>query len=237
MTMKHEVWIRFNNSKLSDVTTGGQKTCTEEWCKDRVHLFRKYTLPSLEQQSEQKFNIALFIDPSTSQEVRDGLNDGGGLPYVNLIEGRNYDKRFQDLKSKETDVIITTRCDSDDALHRDFIGVIQHVALQGWLSGHKKRGFGIDCPFFQYIESSGKCARREVNYPSQFSSVVSQQHHIYEGPHTTLHKRITTFKVPQQINGEEKYLAMQVVHGQNTADVEYPGKQIYPDLADYGLGI
>lgn len=105
-------------------------TSTEEWLKDRFRLFDAYCFPSVVKQSDSDFIwLCLFAQNTPPRFLSKIREYGNKMPnfvavFLSKDETTNYADCVKhiiaDLKD-ESNYLITTRVDNDDALHRDFI--------------------------------------------------------------------------------------------------------------------
>lgn len=112
------------------ITTGKYAKRQEEWMRDRLELFKRFTLPSVLSQTHPPYKWVLFIDRATDPEqhrllwdeiykfnfINIGLTDSQSIiqdarKYVNLFRRNNY--------------VVTTRLDNDDAIHKLFFEKIE----------------------------------------------------------------------------------------------------------------
>ena|GEM_PF-2365008 len=144
MEFSHTVITRFNLARDPG------KNENEEWLKKRLLLLERFTYPSLVGQTNQDFEWLILCDITTPEFVRSKLQDlADGFPSMRV----EYFDSSLDLPEEERSTgnngwmdradpdvlrrlihcphewIITTRLDSDDAVHETFIESIQSHAL------------------------------------------------------------------------------------------------------------
>ena len=105
-------------------------TSTEEWLNDRFRLFEAYCFPSVVGQSDSDFIWLSLFDENTPPRFLGKIKEyENRMPnfvavFLSKDETPNYADCVKliiaDLKD-ESNFLITTRVDNDDALHRDFI--------------------------------------------------------------------------------------------------------------------
>src|ERR1044072_4130742 len=112
------------------------------WLRERLEVLREFPFPSLVAQTSEDFTWLLFCDQSADggmiEELRPHQRD---LPFMRL-EMTSAERRMgmavQSLVSPGTDVLITTRLDSDDAIADRYVESVQAYADQlhhsGWPS-------------------------------------------------------------------------------------------------------
>jgi hypothetical protein len=177
MQFKHFVATRFN-LRIGDweTTKNGEALLSEQWMEDRFRLFESYCLPSVLNQSNQNFTWCIFFDTQTKEADRKKINNLV-MPYSNFrvffIEGINELKSslIHIIKSEPTDFefAITTRLDTDDLLHKDYIKTIQDLFIP-------KHDTVIDIRSgYQVSIEKGESEIRNFNNPfNQFISLVEE---------------------------------------------------------------
>jgi hypothetical protein len=111
----------------------------EQWLDYRQELFEALTLPSIDAQTERGFVWVLGVDRAMPERFRKRLDElCGSRPYVRLLEVELFDDFGPDLirwcrreaAARGRSHLLTTRIDSDDALHRDLFARIHEVARE-----------------------------------------------------------------------------------------------------------
>jgi len=136
MTHKFIIWLPFNRcDTLKENGFRYKKTLARsEWWEQRAEIMRKYTLPSIQNQSDGEFAliaVMLTQDESRCWPVMKAMDDFGGgslFDYRDKIEETNLEpfnimKEFYD----KCDFLTMIRVDSDDMIHRDFIKEIKSL--------------------------------------------------------------------------------------------------------------
>ena len=128
---KHYVITLFN---LNLHWEGKDTKVDEEYLKYRFKLFEDNTLKSFENQTNKNFTWILLFSTNTPEkykEVIENLQKKYGYIEPVFIEDKDA-KDFRDIvinyiKENNTDnsVIVSTRCDNDDIINKDFIKDIQ----------------------------------------------------------------------------------------------------------------
>lgn len=117
-----------------------EKVCpTEEsyraWCARRANLFLDVTLPSMLGQSSQAFEWLVYFDVERNPPVERVLDALALHPNIHPLFFDGRDRGPWDLIGRarlgvaartvsDTEVVVTTKLDTDDALHRDYVRVI-----------------------------------------------------------------------------------------------------------------
>jgi hypothetical protein len=98
------------------------------WLEHRLGLFRKYCLPSVAKQSCRRFTWLLLVDLDTPAQARDALlNCRDDFPFATLPVGDRWQEELAAFLASESREghLLTSRLDSDDAIHRDYLGLVQ----------------------------------------------------------------------------------------------------------------
>ncbi len=132
MSMQHIIITRFNIPMVEHTEDkNGQKTQTDAWMEERFALFEKFCMPSIMAQTNQNFQWVVLFGAHTSQQWRD---------HITAIEERydrftplfmdhpNIAEPINELVTDTTKKVLTTRLDNDDALHKEYVEVIQKNA-------------------------------------------------------------------------------------------------------------
>lgn len=152
MTFQHYIITRFN---ISLNAQGYCPVCTDEYLDYRFPLFERYCFPSVKAQSCQNFKWLVLFDAHTPERyLRRAETLHQSYPnfipcYMNIPEYElvGKDEDYDDIENnprvqvaitaflrryieqqcgERPDFYVTTRLDSDDALHRDMVASIQH---------------------------------------------------------------------------------------------------------------
>lgn len=173
--MKHFLVTRFN---LTDngwkKSRDGQQVLTDEWLEHRFRLFDKYCLPSVKNQSNQKFTWCIFFDINTPHEYKKRI-DNISRSYNNFraifIDGmkalNTSLQKFITSNIEEEQYIITSRLDNDDLIHRDFIDTIQMLS-----NPLEEKVIDLRSGYQVVIERENKEIRKAYNYFNPFISLV-----------------------------------------------------------------
>lgn len=138
----HFVLTRFNiRTELwvgrTDKNSGA--VLTEEWLEQRVALFKQYCLPSMVQQSTERFHWLIYLDVDSPPALREYFTTlEQQYPFIYpqyvpnhremLKEVRLYS--YIQMRRHNCSFLITTRLDNDDALSRDALARIQRAAQE-----------------------------------------------------------------------------------------------------------
>jgi len=173
---KHYIITRFNvKAQNWDKTKGGQRTNSIEWLEHRLFLFKKFCYPSLLNQSSLNFNWCIFLDSDTPNDVKKVMEDLSisfrSFHPIYIPSNENLMEAFRHFvaktKSSNTEFILSTRLDNDDALHHNFVKQLQESlnfkahSLYSFPYGiqlHVERPYAfmpyyqINNPFISYLE-------------------------------------------------------------------------------------
>jgi len=135
MYINHLIYTRFNVQYELTESKGIQP----EWLDERLNLFERYCLPSIQNQTCQNFVWILMGDVRTSEEFKKRIENYKSIvPQIRTywVEYQNdaYHSFYKQLGrefAKEKDVLISTRLDNDDALAFDYIERVQTIAKDG----------------------------------------------------------------------------------------------------------
>lgn len=132
MLFKHLLLTRFNVFYKTKVAQRGFDP--DYWLEERLGIFLKFCFPSVLNQSKKNFIWFFYIDKCTPYSVKKKLEEAfKPFGFIILIE-HEYDDfeifKFiqQDIDlylGKGFDYLISSRVDTDDMLHRDYISTVQ----------------------------------------------------------------------------------------------------------------
>src|SRR5262245_57155245 len=129
---------------------------SQDWLEQRLRLFRTYCVPSMAQQQVEDFTWVVGCDKTTDPEYVAAIEESAALvPQLRVVE-TSFKPRLKlraamrPLVEPDTDLLITTRLDNDDALHRvalstvhDYIKPFVHSGHAAWAL-HFPRGYRYD---------------------------------------------------------------------------------------------
>lgn len=136
---EHYILTRFN-LRLWTKDKKRNETRTDEWLKQRFELFEKICLPSIMNQTNQTFKWIVLFDSETPEFYKKKI-----LHYQNICKlfcpcfVEAYKSRYfvsvfreeiQKRIEKNTNFLITTYLDNDDALHKNYIEEIQQMEVK-----------------------------------------------------------------------------------------------------------
>ena len=213
--MKHFILTRYNYgwepNKLIEVkkVTKKRGISSDVWLWDRLKLFERYYLPSIEAQTNKNFKIYLSMSDKTPQEYLDKLSN---LEHIELTFDQ-FDESFKNklFDQNQGEDIITTRLDNDDAISPLFVQRVQDSVK------NLNSPTLIDVWGYKFMVSSQSFSEESYSLPyaSSFCSVFSPKNErkwCYECQHTHMPKQIKN----HQLLRDRLYL--QVIHDQNLAN-------------------
>ncbi len=105
---------------------------SEEWLSSRLDIFKKYTLPSIQRQTNQDFHWLLLVSEGVS---RQWISDLESLVHprgkVVIQEGFTSEgESFRRFLENQADSMITVWFDSDDIIHPEFISQVRAANVE-----------------------------------------------------------------------------------------------------------
>lgn len=133
--IQHFVITRFNLKISGDFTRdkSGIATRSDDWLDHRFDLFERYCLPSLVAQTNQDFTWLLLFDESTSEKHRQRVERAVRLcPQIKacFIKGTDAQPSIRESINEDTEILITTRIDNDDAFRDDALAMVRSYAQE-----------------------------------------------------------------------------------------------------------
>lgn len=218
MRIQHFLITRFNLRLhgLARDKRGGQ-VLTRDWLDERLEIFEHYCLPSVLQQTEQRFVWLLLLDEATDHEVVKRveayrrLADNVEPVYLPPIEdARDFVRPVKDRLDPETEILVTSRLDNDDALHEDALAAVRQRVRARREFLNLRLGFVTD----------GSRARVVSHKYSPFTSLVEP---VGDEPlltvYCTTHGRQARVAPVRQI--AQRPLWLRVVHARNVANTAF----------------
>ncbi|NLG34865.1 MAG: hypothetical protein GX548_05880 [Lentisphaerae bacterium] len=175
----HFILTRFNVPLGRDAASGGAREPSgveEAWLSRRFDLFERICLPSVARQTEGGFQWLVFMDWATPVAFKERM---AGLAvsheFLRPIYASEYMEEtvLAEIRRREEPgrIRITTRLDSDDAIHPGMIERVQEKAREHGEPVHLKGGFRISFPLGCCVRDGDFYLVREVLNP--FPSLVS----------------------------------------------------------------
>lgn len=222
MIFKHFVITRFNLRLEShfNIDKNGHPTQTNEWLENRFHLFEKFCLPSLRNQTNKNFIWFVLFDTHTPQYFKDRIfkyREEFEQFYPLFLESgeKDYLNKFLNTSilsfvDDDTQYVISTRIDNDDAFHRDMISEVQ-------LLFRKQEDEYINFEFGLQYDLINKTLVRFFYKKNHFLSRVEKFSNRISTVIYDDHSRIETVTKVQNIK-LSKPLWVEVVHHSNVSN-------------------
>lgn len=177
------------------------------WLEERFELFEKYTLPSIQAQTEKNFRWLLMCNrnhPQMNDAAMSRLASYAPDAEVLWVDNTNFEQWTEFASALrllvDDEWVITTRLDSDDIVSRHFIQRIREGAREKECSLGFKLGY--------MLEGDVLYPRRYLKGP--FTSWVERTENLK----TVWHREHLHFRRNKDV-GQKKYNWIQVVHGGN----------------------
>ncbi len=155
MDFKFYIVTRFNAACFPDRLDLADRRLDTDWLKERMRLFRKYCYPSVLNQSWSGFEWILLCHPDGPGWMIDELRGMDGLMIV-------HDAKY-DVRQADGDTLITTRLDSDDMLHSDFMRTIHEYLPRYRMTRHHKLVYSFENGY-RYHERIGPNGEMRLAY-------------------------------------------------------------------------
>lgn len=186
----------------------------EAWMHQRLSLFKKFCVPTINGQSSQHFQWLIYLGSGTNARHIEAIKEALGeiknaeLRLADDMEGLLTDLRHILSKSK-TDFVITSRLDNDDGLGKDFIRNVQKAFLhQHRLLINMDHGVVYD---------TGKKILTELRraYLNHFTSLIERR--TDQGDYLTVLGFAHTQPPPDVVvlNLHTKYAWLKIIHDRN----------------------
>lgn len=143
---EHFLLTKFNKGLYTrSKKTGGKRTVRDEWMTHRIRLFEKYCLPSIKNQATQDFKWLVLFDRNTPEKYRKRIEEYTRYRQFIPVFGGWFPQHVKRLLKPETQYLITTRIDNDDAFHKNALKNLQlHFAEQRFLFLNFPRGYCLE---------------------------------------------------------------------------------------------
>lgn len=225
----HVIVTRFN---LPSAGVESLIRAREGWLRDRVGLFERYCLPSVQAQTCHRFDWIIYFDPESPRWLRERIEEH--------VEMKSYTPIFRtsvtpadvaadigEITGGPGDRLITSSLDNDDALAVDFVERLQAAAARaGRTAVYLSRG----------LIKSGRRIYLRVDPVNAFPSVVED----WTSAATCWadwHNLLGNHMPVRALGGKPGWL--QVVHGTNVSNrvrgrLASPGEyaRLFPALLD-----
>ena len=224
-----------------------------EWTRERILLFKKYCLPSVLNQSEKNFTWLLYLDSETPKEFSDFIKEMNAYPNIEVTfcSGaadfqQNYMQAVKDRLYDDTQWIITSRMDNDDAVHKDMVKKIQEASefKQGFMvslaSGYALEEKSLKMTHYFYPMAPFLAL---VEHRTSAKGIFEKGHTIWPNLRLWIYKEIWLAWFAKK-DREVKYvlsepLWVQIIHQKNVSNSFYRGLPVLKEksLIDFGLNM
>lgn len=203
MKFKHLIITRF---LCFDNMSLGRKVLESDIINSNKNIFKKYLLPSLENQTNKNFTLIILIHNEVSEDfIKSDINTTLDIHFIKL---KNF-KAYLDNIYSLYDIVITTRIDHDDMIYKYAVDDVQKeidinipIKLYGYDNG--LRYFLNDNKLFLYKN------HHKHGFQSVFISLIVStkfiKQNIYFSSHTKLKDKIKEEYKKINIKFEDKYI-------------------------------
>jgi hypothetical protein len=209
----------------------GQHIDYVDWMVNRMVLFEKYCVPSVKAQSCKNFEWMIVCDPATPDAWLKKIRE---VSEATVLTGDNWRRtsiEYIENNLTDEDRVITSRCDNDDALHKDYIKTIQD-----WFE--RKQRTGVVTFPKGWVWNEGKNKLHHCRYvKNHFLTFIEKRGKkpvktVLRTRHTALTDTFKTFKIETSFHAW-----LEVIHSDNMANYSRgqrsdSGKLV---MGDYGL--
>lgn len=215
MLFKHFLATRFN-VKIGDwkTTKNGEPLLNDSWMEDRFRLFETYCLPSVKNQSNQNFVWCIYFDINTTEvykkrikRLEQSFSNIRTFYIESINELRPSLVNFIKAVKGDAEYIITSRLDTDDLLHKDYINTVQQL-----FQPLNDTVIDLRSGYQLYISERENVIRNFDNSFNQFISLVEKNENV-----ETIFSKWHKHWIDQQniIVYEKKRLWIELVHAKN----------------------
>lgn len=142
------------------------KVPSDQWYEHRVSVFKKYTIPSVLGQTDQNFKWICLIGQLQDKKY---FENTPIIPVL-VTPQQNFKRRIRTVLEEYSrdKILITTRLDNDDALHKDHIRLIHKLTYdQNDFVINPINGLVLDT-------ETGEVLQRRILYPNPFITLIEK---------------------------------------------------------------
>lgn len=201
----------------------GKTLQSGDWFNQRCNLFEKYCLPSVQRQTSQDFTWLIFCGLDTTKKQWERLNQYRAA-YPKILYLQTSLRRFDigillaDLIHSNTNVVITTRLDNDDALNVRMVYFL-HKHIDEFRASRDK-SMPVNFPNGLVLDLRKNKLYAKGNNKNSFASLFERPHGVNKEVRSimaTQHANIGEFGDIGQIPGlPDAWL--QIIHDRNIAN-------------------
>lgn len=188
-----------------------------EWLETRLALFEEFCLPSLAAQRATDFRWLVYCDESTAESCLTRLRSfRDRCPQLEIVltsKRRHLVRLIDPMVAPDTDVLITTRIDSDDGMHVGLLAAVQEYVDAFAESSHHE--FLLNFPRGLKYDATTRTAYSSFLDNSPFHSLFERPasdgrtRSVMSGNHSVLHQQYPTHQDHSLIGW------LQVIYGGN----------------------
>jgi len=215
--MQHFIFTKFNMPGFK-----GNPHMDPEWIEGRIELFKKWLLPSMKQQTCQDFRWFMHVWGRTPDKQAEKLfalqEEYDKLELLWICNREDWHVEWlRDIRNRvEPGDLWTSRIDSDDAVHKAFVEMVQGSGV--YAGNYLCFGNGI-----MHNTQTGKCFQRNY-YRNPFLSYHETSYRDAPKDIVTVHNRQHCHAEPISSSSLETPMWLQNVHGGNRGNKFSPGK-------------
>ncbi|MBX2848863.1 MAG: putative rhamnosyl transferase [Acidiferrobacterales bacterium] len=214
----HVILTRFN------LPSGGREKRIRQspgWLENRFELFEKFCLPSVQNQTNQRFKWFIYFDQNTPEPFRsrainiENAYSNITLFWVGSLSLKDINEQILGLKVRDTSKVLTTRLDNDDALNKHFIATLQNQANLS-TDDSLRAGKAV---ILNFTHGLVLCEKRTYSHSDSSNAFASMLEPLSENLQTIWrrqHNRLSLIGEFVQIDKPDMW--MQVVHGNNVSN-------------------
>lgn len=231
----HEIVIRFNVPKWTRLSRH-DLSCDEGWLRNRIKIFELITLPSLRNQTTKDFGVLILINEKSPKWLIDYFSSLNGpdlalsaVPASSQEEGMEKASELVSIQCRSSGAShsLMTRLDSDDALRKDAIAVLQSN-FEG------QDGLALDFPVIAALGLPPNEFLDKYSHPcGPFKTIISRVDEGFKSELYFRHSKLGEKYPVRSIQGGP--FALQYIHGGNIANLRrgFPARDV--NLDDFGI--
>lgn len=257
---QHIVMTRFNLRLMAKrgVDKQNRSVLTDEWMDQRFALFTQFCLPSMVGQTCKDYIWLIYFDLATDEKYRqriDSLLSGHSnfiVKYIDSNTAQSFVEQVQSdvkpLLQESTELLVTTRLDNDDSLHRRAVERIQqevagpnlgHRAATFKRLGEEINGIAINFNYGYQLQIGPHYElASSTNSANPFMSLVEKvsDNYNFKSVWATGHRAYLQDKCYQMWQIKDGRYWLQIVHDTNLLnDMDgYPSLQV-SELAEFSI--
>lgn len=212
----HIILTRFN-VKINKKDRNHSLYLDTSWLQERFNAFENFCYPSIKEQTKKDFKWIVFFDVDTPQLFKERISSYKDCKeftpaFVNCIYNDNEaipaeaKKKVLNELDVHHDYVLTTRLDSDDALGKDFVKIIQNNFIE-------ENGVSLNL-IYGYVLYDKKLYLRRYDQGNPFISLVENVEN-FKGAFQKSHQHLHEVGRMKNIKLKSKPSWLQVCHKKN----------------------